>query len=949
MEASRSTPDSWAATRILSLEAFVFHVATSIPFQDPFPTPALVNEVFPRALLILEQLWLESKMDYPYSPVLGAPPMLFAYVRQVALFYSQFRSQTLDVRQCQSLEEDLKRWSDDNNIADSYTVNVVDFADFADASLGLTCPSDRQDASQSFFGPKLYVLAARILLKLPQRQMFDIFGDSLRLNESSKPTPQNIERALTRLVDVMRARRMQTRPPPAADVVAALQFLFAVRAKNPQHLTRTETALIAEGLAHAQEQGLVLNDSVPVSLARQDLLNIFVALAQSDEGGRLHSDTRALADRVFQALRTYDGESDGKGDGTGDGEGKGGGDDEGKGGVDGEGKGSLEEALRLLRTVQGVGQEQLVPAWLAVLKNELRPAAFQKLLDEFHQRVGALSPSAHEDLVRFAASQGRVGLCKELLDYKFQSREPLTTAALAHILKLCIEKRQRNLASHCAEALLGRADISASSMAVLLLWYAAESPTTRLLQQKMVELQDRGCTEAISIDTFNMLLDYAYRNNDAERAQKYLELANFFGVRADAASHALKLQYELSRDDVAAAITAFLAMANDDVPRDRADVPAMNKLLQKLSSAPEPQYGLIMRVVDRVIDTGADLDAETVAGLCSVFLQHNDSEQLAGLVRYRVDAFSQAERARIIAVFKDFITDRKTADQLAWNTYDMLRNAFPEISVADQLQIMDNFFERDKPEFATLVFTHMHQRTEPQLRPDADAYAQCLFGVARCRDVDGLQLVYNMLKLDRTVEQTTKIRNALMAAYTACRMPYTSIIDHWWKILDSRDGPTLSSFLLALRACETWVPFGSLEARRILALAQSWNMLISKDLYEAYIGAIAGQSEFENAVELIEHMHDDTGETPDARTIGIFYNAIPWQYRKDEVERWARRAFPALWAELESWGDVIDEDWEVRYFNVDRTIDVDDDLLFPPGHYTRDLAERARCTALRIQ
>ncbi|RMD39444.1 hypothetical protein DV735_g5683, partial [Chaetothyriales sp. CBS 134920] len=798
-----------------------------------------------------------------------------------------------------------------------------------------------------------------------RRQMVDIFGETLRLNESSKPSPQNIERALNRLVDVMRARRMQTRPPPPGDVVAALKFLSAVRAQDPQHLTRTEIALIAEGLAHAQEQGLVLNDKVAVSLGRVDLLNIFAALAQSDQGGRLHGDGRALADRVFQVLRTHDDEAEREAGGKTEveGETEAEGETEVEGGPKAEGgstissdvlvpyitilarSGSLEEALRLLRTVQGVAKEDLVPAWLAVLKNEPRPAVFQKLLDEFHQRVGALSPDAHEDLVRFAASQGRLGLCKELLDYKFQSREPLTTAALAHILRLCIEKRQRNLASHCADALLKRTDLSASSLAVLLLWYASESPTTRLLQQKMVELQDRGRSEVISMETFNMLLDYAYRNNDGDRAEKYLELAEFFGLHPDATSHALRVQYELSRDDVDAALTAFFAMANEDVPRDRADVPALNKLLQKLISAPEPQYRLILRVVDRAIDSGADLDAETVVGLCSVFLRQNDSEQLAGLVRYRVDAFSASERARIVGVFKEFITDPKTGDQLAWNTYDMLRNALPEMSVADQLQVMNNFFSRNKPEFATLVFTHMRQRStaEPALRPDAEAYAQCLFGVASCRDIDGLQQVYNMLKLDLAVDPTTKIHNALMAAYTACRMPYAAITDHWWKILDGRDGPTLSSFLLALRACETWIPAGSLEARRILALAQAWGLPpVDKTLYDAYIGAIAAHSEFENAVELVEHMYADIGEPPDARTLGILYNAIPWQYRKDAVERWARRAYPELWAELESWGDVVDEEWEVRYFNVDRAIDVDDDLLFAPGQYTRELAEHAR-------
>lgn len=70
-----------------------------------------------------------------------------------------------------------------------------------------------------------------------------------------------------------------------------------------------------------------------------------------------------------------------------------------------------------------------------------------------------------------------------------------------------------------------------------------------------------------------------------------------------------------------------------------------------------------------------------------------------------------------------------------------------------------------------------------------------------------------------------------------------------------------------------------------------------------------------------------------------FYNAIPWQYRKDEVEKWARKAYPELWAELESFGDVIDEEWEIRYFKIDRHVDVDDELLFGAGEYTPVIAQ----------
>lgn len=33
--------------------------------------------------------------------------------------------------------------------------------------------------------------------------------------------------------------------------------------------------------------------------------------------------------------------------------------------------------------------------------------------------------------------------------------------------------------------------------------------------------------------------------------------------------------------------------------------------------------------------------------------------------------------------------------------------------------------------------------------------------------------------------------------------------------------------------------------------------------------------------------------------IGLFYNAIPYQYWKDEVEQWAKARYPVLWSQLE--------------------------------------------------
>ncbi|KAH0847646.1 hypothetical protein AYO21_02924 [Fonsecaea monophora] len=165
MEASRSIPTAWTATRILTLEAFIFHAATSIPFQHPSPTPpGLVDEVFVDAQLILEQLWLENTMNYSLSPVLGAPPMLFSYVRQVALMYSQFRSRRFDIGRCYRLDQDLRQWSDEN-IPNSDAVKVVDSASYPNQDLSLSLLIDPNITNQSYFGPKLYSFAARLLLR----------------------------------------------------------------------------------------------------------------------------------------------------------------------------------------------------------------------------------------------------------------------------------------------------------------------------------------------------------------------------------------------------------------------------------------------------------------------------------------------------------------------------------------------------------------------------------------------------------------------------------------------------------------------------------------------------------------------------------------------------------------------------------------------------------------
>lgn len=86
-------------------------------------------------------------------------------------------------------------------------------------------------------------------------------------------------------------------------------------------------------------------------------------------------------------------------------------------------------------------------------------------------------------------------------------------------------------------------------------------------------------------------------------------------------------------------------------------------------------------------------------------------------------------------------------------------------------------------------------------------------------------------------------------------------------------------------------------------------------------------------------MHDVTWSCSHSYSIATFYNAIPWQYRKDEVEAWAKQAYPELWKEVLAYGEEIDEDWEIRYFKIDRTIDTTDQSLYKEGEYDPQIAQ----------
>jgi tetratricopeptide (TPR) repeat protein len=779
------------------------------------------------------------------------------------------------------------------------------------------------------------------------RQIFGLsFGAPARSFEGAKATSANVEAALSKLVDLLKSKRTRSRQPSDEELVDAFRFLFTTRADRSKPLTRNEAFLATETFNHLRSKELILSEISKVSLTTQDLQNVLLALAAPAGGEIYRSDYQALAKAVFDIVRQYPDLDPLVSAGFS---------------TSGDGlrnhffesyatvlarTGSARKALDMVRNADDAVQPLLTTLWATILKSlalEGSVSDFWEALVKMHERLGPLDSSIHQDLCTFFAGRDDIDNTLKMFELELKDGLVPTNACLAAVLRFCIRTGQADLGAKIASILRTRTDMG-DTAGTLLVYFASVDPSVRNIRAQVNELAKNDSFDVVNMASFNALIQYAYSRRDPGLAQTYIDLARSCGLRPDGSTWVLRLDFELSRGDLDSAKEAFEALSLEDIPKDRSDVPVLNRYITVLSASENASHEHLMRVVDSILETGADVDPEAVASLCRVFLRRDELEEASGLLRYRIDTFPNTDRARIGAVFEHFIQDPNIKDQRAWNAYDLLRHALPETEVEHRIAIMQSFFDRNRPDLACLVFGHMRQREDLEARPTPEAYAQCFHGIAKCKDVDGLQMVYNMLKMDLEVEQTTKIHNTLMQANTACRSPFTSIIDHFWKILDSREGPTLNSFALALQACQTWVPQGSQEARRIMAMMQSWNLIITKEIYDCYVGALAGQSEFENTVELIDHMEEDIGEAPDFMTIGTFYNAIPFQYRKDAVEAWAKKAYPELWEDLLACGDEIDEDWAIRYFKIDQSIDLNDELLFGQGEYSPELAKRSQLT-----
>lgn len=167
----RTRPDPRAATLHIAFEGFIFQTSTSVVFQNEVPQSSDLDEAFATALQVLA-LEREAEGQRYHSPVLGAPPRVFAFVRQVSLLYRQLGTPDFNLHECHALEDELVRWTRENfpqpslhDYTRQHSVEGDSPLDVDEGSRGLCLSSERREDELLILGPKLYLLSSRILIR----------------------------------------------------------------------------------------------------------------------------------------------------------------------------------------------------------------------------------------------------------------------------------------------------------------------------------------------------------------------------------------------------------------------------------------------------------------------------------------------------------------------------------------------------------------------------------------------------------------------------------------------------------------------------------------------------------------------------------------------------------------------------------------------------------------
>ncbi len=483
-----------------------------------------------------------------------------------------------------------------------------------------------------------------------------------------------------------------------------------------------------------------------------------------------------------------------------------------------------------------------------------------------------LTKGTQLEFIRYYAGKDNVEKTKEWFEKEVAvRREGAEQNPLPEALKITMQLAARNNELEWLDPLFKsiiKSNPYKPTWDVMLLWAAevlGKGPEEVERMMDVMEKHNGDNMDPVDMDTFNLLVKSAVDNNNPYLAERYIALAEKRGIRPNAETLIMQMSYRLDAGDFSGAQSAYDALKGEDLTGD-IDVPVVNKYIRLAAAVAKPDYDRIMLLLADIEERDLlwSLEADTVSALCLLHLRRGETQETINNLQSVVYHVDRDDRDKIRDAILTFIYDRTNTTAQAWDAYSVIRTIFPETGRDIRSALMTDFFDRRRSDMACYVFGHMRAHELLEIRPSVDTYAACFLGIAKCDDEESLRMVHNMMKMDVSIEPNTKLYNSLMIAWTACG-DADKALDFWVDITNSREGPSYRSLEIVFRVCEK-MDFGEKTAKDVWGTMRRMEIEVTKKVFNAYVGALAGQVKIEEAKRLVEDMEGDVAYGPDVET-----------------------------------------------------------------------------------
>ncbi|KAF2227927.1 hypothetical protein BDZ85DRAFT_9534 [Elsinoe ampelina] len=415
--------------------------------------------------------------------------------------------------------------------------------------------------------------------------------------------------------------------------------------------------------------------------------------------------------------------------------------------------------------------------------------------------------------------------------------------------------------------------------------------------ERMIDVMEESTDFRCDTRTINKIMAVALWQKDAYKAERFFNLGASRELEADASTYIMQMDYRCSVGDVDGALTAYSNMQSTTHPHGGEDVAAVNKLVRAMCGTRVHDFDSIMNVAADLTDTGARFEAETVSTLAVLHLSRAEMDDVEDLLNTHAFQYSTAERQGILEALIDFCLEPEHSSEVVWATYELLKKTFDDMNRDQRTRLMNEFMRRGHGHLAVTIFEHMRLHTREDTLPIFDTYIQCLKGISALKDDESFNALYNLLKLDTSIEPDTALHNALMEACIACG-DSPQALSFWARITASNEGPDILSIKLAMRACQD-CPAGDERAMQIHRRLEAAGMEMRPAYYAWVLAALAAHGRIQQTIDMMEQIWERKGVAPNKDMLGSLLNEVSSREAQEQVLAWAKQRVPDAYERME--------------------------------------------------